>query len=76
MKKPAALPAAPIQGVGAPGALYLPSRCILTLLKSANSSVNVNQTNFDVARIAELLRSPQRRSRVTELETTDEKGVF
>ena len=48
------------------------------LLSEVNVIVNVNQTFFNVARIAELLRSPRRRSRVTELcyEKTDEKKCF
>jgi len=43
-----------------------------------NVNVSVNQKFFSVARIAELSRSPRRRSRVTELywETIDEKGMF
>ena len=41
-------------------------------------NVNVNQKHFNVARLAELLRSPRRRSSVTELcqEKTSEKGMF
>jgi len=39
---------------------------------------DIVNVNVNVARIAELLRSPRRRSRVTELcyEKTDEKGCF
>jgi len=55
---------------------YVTSMTSLRL--SVNVSVNVNQNFFSVAKIAKLLRSPQRRSRVTiqNQEMTVEKEMF